>query len=168
MVLLTVTVRRWPVGPKHVVNRRKVLSNKGSPNQLVAPRRNNNPLSRMSHSLLSCGKWWRVGYCCGQDFRLSEVTHSDNLDSDQLTTNHFPLAGSCRNLSNSVEDLTDWERFQNLASNLFHLQSKWTRVGKPIKRPATLVLLQLRRTGYWQTKLHSRTSIRFYLVWSVC
>jgi hypothetical protein len=54
-----------------------------------------------------------------QNVRLSEVIVSDVLDSD-----HLPIAFhildhvTTRNLSDPVEKFTDWERFQNIASNL--------------------------------------------------
>jgi hypothetical protein len=54
-----------------------------------------------------------------QNIRLSEVAVSDNLDSDHLPI-FFCMLDHVRttNLSDRVEKFTDWERFQNLSSNL--------------------------------------------------
>jgi hypothetical protein len=53
---------------------------------------------------------------------MSEVTVSDFLNSDQLPVRFYLLDHvRTRNISDPVDKFTDWERFQDLASELISL-----------------------------------------------
>jgi hypothetical protein len=84
------------------VNRRKVLSNKGSLNQLVAPRRNNNPLSRLLYI-------WRYYPII---FLLSD---EDDLRTE-IQTRNIPKTNSISNFSVEILDIQDkdWNAIANL------------------------------------------------------
>jgi hypothetical protein len=54
-----------------------------------------------------------------QNIRVSDVIVSDILDSDHLPiVLHILDHVKIRNLSEPIENFTDWERFQSLASEL--------------------------------------------------
>jgi hypothetical protein len=54
-----------------------------------------------------------------QNIRISDVIVSDILDSDHLPIIfHILDHVKIRNLSDPIEKLTDWDRFQNVASEL--------------------------------------------------
>jgi hypothetical protein len=53
-----------------------------------------------------------------KNIRLSNVIVSDILDSDHLPIFHILDHVRTKNVSAPLKKFTDWERFQNLASNL--------------------------------------------------
>jgi hypothetical protein len=71
----------------------------------------------MPHSLFSCGKGDMLDIVVHQNIGVSNVIISDILYSD-----HLPIVFNIlchvkiRNPSEPIEKLTDWDRFQNLAS----------------------------------------------------
>jgi hypothetical protein len=72
----------------------------------------------MSHSLPPMGNGDMLNNVVHQNIRLSGVTVSDILDSDHLPiVFHILHHVKTRYLSEPVENFTDWERFQSLASD---------------------------------------------------
>jgi hypothetical protein len=75
-----------------------------------------------------------------RNLRLFEVLASDILDSDRLSI-IFHLLGDIitRNFSGEVNSVSDWERFQSLASELIspRIQFSWGK--KPTKRSEILL-----------------------------
>jgi hypothetical protein len=68
-----------------------------------------------------------------KDVRLSEVIVSDILDSGHLQIAfHLLDHVRTRNLSDSIDKFTDWERFQSLASELISPRIKITSGNRPI------------------------------------
>jgi hypothetical protein len=63
---------------------------------LVAYKWVRNSCNTLSHSLRSCGKWWRGRYCCAQKCPTVE-SHCLWHSGLRSPTNHFPLTGSWYN-----------------------------------------------------------------------
>jgi hypothetical protein len=80
------------------------------------------------------------------------------LDSDHLQIIfHIRDHIKIRNSSEPIEKFTDWDRFQNVASELIshRIEINWGQ--KPIKRRATFQPLLLQHIGWRPVKLHYRT-----------
>jgi hypothetical protein len=76
--------------------------------------------TKMYHSLLSCRKWWRAGYCCTQECPAVR-NHCHWSSALRSPTNRFPLAGSYKKYrypSDLVDKFRGWKRIQGLASEL--------------------------------------------------
>jgi hypothetical protein len=66
-----------------------------------------------------------------QNIRLSEAIVSEVVDSDDLPIVFYILDHvTTRNLSDPVEKLKDWDRFQSLASDLVSPQNSNKLVGR--------------------------------------
>jgi hypothetical protein len=84
-----------------------------------------------------------------KNIRLSNVIVSDILDSDHLPIIfHILDQVRTKNVSAPLEKFTDWEQFQNLASNLISPRIKINSGLKPIKWCAPLQHLLLQDIGF--------------------
>jgi len=93
-----------------------------------------------------------------RNVRISEVTVLDILDSDHLSILfHMLYHVSIRDISAPVEIHTDWERFQNPASDLISPGTKFTLLKMLKKQRVTSQPLQPRHIGCRHTKLFSRS-----------
>jgi hypothetical protein len=95
---------------------------------LIAHKRVRNLSINMSHSLLSCWKFWHAWYSHAQEI-VSSI-----LDWDHLPV-VFRLIGHVRTMNNSnpVDKFTHWKQFQSFSS-----ESKLTQVENLVKLPTSL------------------------------
>jgi hypothetical protein len=112
-----------------------------------------NASDTMPHSLLSCRKWWHTRNCMSSE---NQIAKSDRfwypgLRSPTSSTKYWDQLNQLKNSQTG-------NGFKALPMIYNHLESMLTRRKKPIKRRATLQLLQPRHLGCRHVKLR-------YLTW---